>query len=296
MKMPTLRHLVVTGCGLTGAAVLLVVSLQARDAKPALKPMHTVHATNGLDCSTCHEAASTSQRAADLLLPQKETCAQCHDVNDTAQCALCHVDAETPAGYAPRIVVAQNFPHQVHLENGMECAACHTGVGMAEPVLPEKASCRTCHTTASQASDCRVCHAAGEQLRPASHGPQFLQLHALQASWDQSRCSNCHTETDCQECHNGDNIRPRSHPLNFSFDHVLEARAKEISCSTCHESEFCSDCHAAQRVLPSDHSQASWLLTEGGRHAEAGRFDMESCAACHESGSSAPTCARCHGR
>ncbi len=296
MKMRTLHRLAVTGCCLAGAAVLFVVTLQARDARPALKPVHAVHAANGLECSVCHEAASTSLRATDLLRPQKETCAQCHDVNDAAQCALCHVQAQTPAGYAPRHVVAQNFPHQVHVQNGMECAACHAGEGMIEPVLPDKATCRTCHTTASQASDCRLCHAAGEELRPASHGPQFLQLHALQASWDQSRCANCHTETDCQECHNGDNIRPRSHPLNFFFDHALQARSKEISCSTCHESEFCSDCHAAQRVLPSDHSQASWLLTDGGRHAEAGRFDMESCAACHESGSSAPTCARCHGR
>ena len=287
---------------LSGALLVLFVSglvmgLQAKgDGERGLKPVHAVHALNAVDCATCHEAVATSTSGSDVLLPAKATCAQCHDVEDTAQCGLCHTQAASPAGYTPRVVVAQKFPHATHIGQGMTCAQCHGASVGAEPLLPDKSTCRDCHTTASQLTDCRLCHAAGEELVPASHGPQFLELHALQASWNQDRCANCHTQTDCQECHNGDNVRPRSHPLNYFFDHALDARTKEISCSTCHRSEFCSDCHAAQRVLPSNHSQSTWVLPDGGRHAEEGRFDLESCAACHTSGSSAPTCARCHGR
>ena len=286
-------------CGGLGVALLAglgtVLPVRA-DAAGPLKPMHPVHATNGIECAVCHEAAATSTNGRDVLVPQEETCAQCHDVKDTAQCALCHTGPEKPAGYAPRVHVAQNFPHATHVGKGMDCAACHGSTATSEPVLPAMATCRTCHVTASQQSDCRICHTPDEKLVPTSHGPQFLELHALQASWDQGRCADCHTQTDCQECHNGDNVRPRSHPVNYFFDHALDARSKEISCSTCHRSDFCSDCHAAQRVLPSNHSMSTWVLPDGGRHAEEGRFDLESCAACHTSGSSAPTCARCHGR
>lgn len=284
-----------------GVLVLVVVGLvmgpqAGGGSERGLKPVHAVHALNGVECASCHAAAGTSTTGRDVLLPQKATCAECHDVTDTAQCGLCHTQTASPAGYAPRVAVAQNFPHATHVNQGMDCATCHGATVGAEPVLPDKASCRDCHVTASQQTDCRTCHAAEENLVPASHGPQFLELHALQASWDQGRCALCHTQTDCQECHNGDNVRPRSHPLNYFFDHALDARTKEISCNSCHRPEYCSDCHAAQRVLPSNHSQSTWLLPDGGRHAEEGRFDLESCAACHTSGSSAPTCARCHGR
>lgn len=265
-------------------------------ASPGLKPVHAVHAKNEIECSVCHADAESSTRGTDVLLPKKDTCAACHEVQDTAQCGLCHTDVSSPSGYTPRVVVAQNFPHATHVSKGMNCAACHTSQLGLEPVLPDKAGCRTCHVTASQQADCRICHAAGEELVPASHGPQFLQLHAVQASWNQARCAVCHTQTDCQECHHGDDIRPRTHPLDYFFAHSLDARSKETSCRACHQTEFCSDCHAAQRLLPSNHSQANWLLPDGGAHAIEGRFDMESCAACHEAGSSAPTCARCHGK
>lgn len=275
----------------------LVPGVLASAAESGLKFPHDVHLESGLECDLCHEAAATSQSGSDVLLPQKETCAGCHDVEDMATCGTCHIQADEPSGYGPRAAVAQNFPHALHLNQKMECAACHLSESKLDPMLPDKASCRTCHATASQQSDCRLCHAAGEELVPVSHGAQFLQQHAIEASWNQARCAVCHTQTDCQECHGGDNVRPRSHPLNYSFDHALDARSKELTCYACHKSDYCSACHMARRILPSDHSRADWVLpTGGGRHAEEGRFDMESCTACHDTGSSAPTCERCHGR
>lgn len=291
------RFPVILGCVLLASLVLLPPCVLAGEQQNGVRFPHAVHLENGLECAVCHEGAATSRKGSDPLLPLMATCADCHDVEDTETCGMCHTDAEAPWGYGTRVAVAQNFPHEKHLQMGMDCATCHLAESKLEPELPDKAGCRNCHTTASQLSDCRLCHAAGEELVPASHGAQFLQQHAIEASWNQARCAVCHTQTDCQECHGGDNVRPRSHPVNYFFDHALDARSKEITCSACHKSDFCSACHAAQRILPSDHSRADWLLPGGGgRHAEEGRFDMESCTACHDTGSAAPTCARCHGR
>jgi hypothetical protein len=93
-------------------------------------------------------------------------------------------------------------------------------------------------------------------------------------------------------------VRPRVHPLDFAFDHALAARGNEAACMTCHEDrETCASCHAAENVLPEDHSRADWASgSGGGRHAEEGRFDIESCVACHDTGTEAPTCSPCHGR
>jgi hypothetical protein len=288
------RLLLVAGCVFASASFGFL--LRAASAESGIKFPHGVHVESGLECDLCHEAATTSQRGSDLLLPQKPACADCHDVEDTATCGTCHRNADEPSGYGTRVAVAQNFPHELHLKQNMDCATCHLGESKAEPTLPDKASCRACHATASQQSDCRLCHAAGEELVPASHGAQFLQQHAIEASWNQARCALCHTQTDCQECHGGDNVRPRSHPLNYAFDHALDARSKEMTCYACHQSEYCSSCHRAQRIRPSNHSQADWVsFSGGGRHAEEGRFDMESCTACHDAGSTAPTCTPCHG-
>jgi hypothetical protein len=281
---------------LLAAAELLTASAGTAAEPRPLKPVHKVHDLEGLSCTDCHTGAETSKSGSDLLLPKMDACGECHDVKDDAQCVKCHTSADDLRGYMARPAMVQNFPHELHVKSGMQCATCHVQAGRDEPVLPDMASCRSCHATVSQQGDCRVCHAPGEPLLPTSHGAQFRQLHALQAAFDQKSCEVCHTQTDCQECHNGDNVRPRTHPLNYFYDHALDARSKEVTCASCHRSDFCIECHRAQRVLPQDHSRGDWLLAGGGRHAEAGRLDMESCAACHDNGSSAPICADCHGR
>ncbi|MBP6875336.1 MAG: cytochrome c3 family protein [Candidatus Eisenbacteria bacterium] len=254
---------------------------------------HALHAESGVSCETCH-AAAESQTGGDNLLPAMETCGACHDIASSEHCGMCHANPEAP-GIAPRVTaVAQRFPHARHVSGEGSCERCH-GPVQAGPHLPDKSLCRNCHETASGLSDCRLCHADTEPLRPSSHGPEWELVHASAARVDASRCSVCHSQTDCQQCHSGDNVRPRVHPLNFSFRHALEARGQEQSCAACHEDpQFCQACHAARQVLPSDHSRADWVTRQGGRHAEEAEFDLESCTACHEGGS--PVCARCHGR
>lgn len=266
--------------------------------KDRIRSVHAPHAASDVTCDVCHAAAATSRAGTDDLLPKEEVCAECHDVKDASACGTCHVEPAAPLS-SPRITnVAAKFPHETHLAQGLACADCHGPAEEgAEPALPDKGTCRACHATASALSDCAVCHAESETVRPASHTPGWSSLHGVEARVARAACENCHTQTDCQECHGGDDVRPRVHRLNFGFDHALEARGNELACATCHEDRsWCAACHAAERILPSDHSRAGWVLADGGHHAEEARFDLESCVACHDAGADAPTCARCHGR
>lgn len=266
------------------------------EAERTIHPLHAFHAENEIDCETCHAEAWTSRSGEDELRPGMDLCADCHDVEDEEECGVCHVSVDDMQGYADRPVAIGRFPHAAHVENGMDCAACHTIGDGGEPRRPAKASCRGCHATASQMADCHVCHLESEPRIPVSHVPRWMQLHAIEAGWDQTGCQNCHTQSDCQDCHAGDNVRPRTHRLNYAFDHALEARGNEMRCATCHEDpQFCVACHATEQVLPRNHSRADWVLGSGGRHAEEARFDLESCIACHDAGTASPTCARCHG-
>lgn len=282
------------------AAVLAgaLVTSQAWGAKAdRVLAAHPVHAENGVTCDKCHPAA-TSAAGTDNLLPAMETCAECHDVADETNCRQCHANPQAPAAAARVTTLAQKFSHTRHLGPSTDCSVCHGSTAKHEPALPEKSVCRRCHETAPGLADCGVCHAADEARRPATHTTQWLSLHATEARVDEARCLVCHTQTDCQECHAGDNVRPRVHPLNFANNHALEARGNELTCSACHEDpEFCQACHAARHVMPQNHSRADWIVTQGGgRHAEEGELDIESCVMCHDQGTAAPICAECHGR
>jgi hypothetical protein len=290
----------ILGLALILTAVLagsILVPWAAGEKPDRIRAAHPVHAAAGIACETCHPAG-TSQAGTDNLLPEMDTCAECHDIADETTCSQCHANPQAAAA-APRVTtMVQKFSHAKHLGQGTDCAACHGAAAKSEPQLPEKALCRRCHETASGRADCALCHAENEALRPATHTDQWLALHATEARVDESRCLVCHTQTDCQECHAGDNVRPRVHPLNFAYDHALAARSGEATCSACHEdAQFCQGCHLANYVMPENHSRADWVAGPlGGRHAEEAGFDLESCVACHDGGQASPVCARCHGR
>lgn len=265
------------------------------DEASYLHPVHEIHAEMDMACADCHEGVA---EAGDLtgLLPEKAVCANCHDVDDTDACGTCHVDVDEPMGYA-ETAAAMRFPHGQHVQDD-DCSGCHQ-LEHGAMTQPGHDTCRTCHTTVAGFQDCQVCHLESvEHLRPRSHEPQYMAYHALDALWDERSCESCHTQSDCQDCHNGDNVRPRVHELNFVSTHALEARSNETLCATCHvEAEFCASCHRAEQVLPRSHSRADWLAGGGGgRHAEEAVFNIESCIACHDAGHSDPVCAQCHGR
>lgn len=319
--MAPLRRALSFAIVLSGVAVLAGAAVTALARSPApdrIRDAHDVHRQNDLACEVCHEPAAASKSGTDNLLPTHEVCATCHEVEDNAECGMCHSDTTAPRAAAHVTTVVQKFSHAAHVAKGIECATCHldaaatagdfaavgddaaarSDAAAGKPHLPSMASCRTCHATASQLSDCALCHASSEPLRPASHTTGWASFHGASARLDQASCESCHTTTDCQQCHAGDNVRPRVHPLGFAFNHALAARGNEASCATCHEDRSsCTSCHAAERVLPQNHSRANWVSVRGGgRHAEEGQFDLESCMACHDTGAEATTCVPCHGR
>jgi len=280
--------------------ILLVLSalplvLLAEDPDRIIFP-HDLHFENDVECATCHAAAASSLTASDRLLPDMDICADCHDIDDDEQCSLCHTNVELAGEYEIAVFGAERFAHAPHLVEDQSCAGCHGEPAATHPQLPGKPDCRACHETADDYADCRLCHGADYALVPDSHGPSWQNGHGLLARADEGACYQCHTENTCQECHNGDNVRPRSHRLNYTYDHALDARGNEMLCATCHqEATYCSNCHIAERVLPQNHSQAGWVTSNGGgRHATEGVFELESCIACHDTGATEPSCARCH--
>jgi len=284
-------------------ALLLVLGIAAANAndysKSGIEFDHVLHAEDaGMDCESCHEAAWTSSAGTDLLLPEKDTCADCHDVDDDENCGLCHIDVDDPWGYAEVEPKVDLFSHVAHVEAGQECSACHGEVD-ALVAAPAKSECRSCHVTAADYQDCSVCHSEGAEFVPSSHGAGWHLWHGVEAGHDQQDCSNCHAQVDCQDCHAGDNVAPRTHELNYAFEHSLDARASSIECSTCHmDAGFCADCHRVNNVLPRNHSRGDWLLPggNGGAHGTEALLEIEGCISCHDQGSSDPLCAECHGR
>ena len=257
---------------------------------------HDLHFQNDVECADCHKDAGTSSFVADRLLPDMDVCEDCHETDDDETCGMCHTNVDEAGDYPQAPFGAAHFGHVSHLDRGLACGQCHGNPAATRPVVPGKRNCRGCHETADDYADCYLCHAAEEQLRPVSHGATWVSGHGLSARENWSLCSQCHTQTTCQECHAGDNVRPRSHRLNYAFEHALEARSNEFQCATCHQDPaYCSNCHIAERVLPRDHSQAGWVSgSGGGLHAIEGVFNLESCISCHDAGVGEPGCARCH--
>ena len=286
---------------ITLIALLFLVGTAAAGGaeKSGIEFPHGVHAEMDLDCDHCHAAALTSATGTDHLLPEKPVCADCHDVEDMDNCGYCHTDTDDPWGYVDAEPAVDRFSHVAHVEAGMDCAACH-GQPDAIVAAPPKSDCRTCHVTAADLQDCSVCHSEGAEYVPETHAVGWELWHGVEAGHDQQDCSNCHAQVDCQDCHAGDNVAPRVHPLNYAFDHALDARGNQMECTTCHfDPSYCADCHRVNDVLPRNHSRADWVLpegTDGGSHGTEALLEMEACISCHDTGSSDPICAQCHGR
>jgi len=224
-----------------------------------------------------------------------ESCAVCH-ARET--CSTCHLNAGSlkdiqrlePDSRVEMLVEGElaewpeppsheqtdwEFIHDDEIDAGSQsCATCHS-----EP------SCRTCHGSAAIPEIAALPHPGeGEpagvvvtRTRPPGHMPLFATQHGTAAAADMPRCSSCHIESTCAECHNDPNRvagefaprgatkttvpaedgsdaiqflhadattgtlppEPRSgyHPANFLIRHGAEAFAVQTVCSDCHSTE-----------------------------------------------------------
>ncbi|HDP99474.1 MAG TPA: hypothetical protein ENN22_09880 [bacterium] len=275
--------------------ILLAFWLTAQDVELIFS--HKYHAEEvGAACTDCHQAAE-SNLATDNLLPDMESCYNCHDEDEA--CSKCHKDPDNAVEY-PRIVdYIAKFPHDKHITDPDACEKCHSGVSTSDNImdqhLPKMALCVDCHSDMDRDDYCLVCHAKSEDLLPADHKLNWRVEHGVTAGV-KNDCQTCHKTEYCLECHQKDNLDSRVHPIGYVNRHGVDSKGNKENCLTCHEEQsFCVDCHQSRMVMPRNHGLANWSnRTTGGRHARAARLDLDSCLSCHSDAKSDPVCVLCH--
>ena len=253
-----------------------------------------------LECAACH-AAKASTTGRDDLLPGHDQCSDCHAMDEPDDCSICHLSDEPEL--SPRLQkFSPKFSHEYHsVEGKLACNACHTdldGFLSLEQVghLPDMAQCMTCHEQSHVSNACAECHLPTDDLEPANHKLNWMNLHGSFASASQDECALCHSVAeDCQACHNGDEVS-MPHPNNYVSTHGFDAHLSDMTCGVCHDQrDFCNECHRSLNILPADHFRGGWVTASGGVHSEEAKFDLESCMSCHEAPEQEPICALCHG-
>lgn len=288
------------------------------------------------ECSTCHVPLTEASRllASDIAsLPRPDShdvpgfsdaghgslatgghggvaasCATCHARNF---CLACHVNAPE-VGEIQALAIDARLPSYngllkappSHAEPSFlqrhggrstqnQCAVCHT-----------QESCLACHAgTPAVASRLpassreRGIGAVTTRLRPASHGADFSDAHAADASARLASCAACHTRPQCLDCHvpNPAGGQPGYHRAGFLELHPVQAYQREASCSDCHNpAQFCTSCHVAAGLarvdlpLNAGFHDAKRFFTAG--HGQAARQSLESCVSCHTE----TDCMSCH--
>jgi hypothetical protein len=253
-------------------------------------------------------------------------------------CGTCHLGFEAREDGGPAAIVPASsmphprlsFSHARHLERGQTCESCHAGVREATVAtrrhLPTMRDCFRCHApaglgegVASSPLTCGACHVTNGagQLRTRwpegwmnpprwmagmRHDPEWLARHRWVGADQGPLCAQCHTESDCAECHDG-RVRPRRiHPGDYLTTHPAMARRDEPRCSSCHTvSQFCAECHARLGISPISapdvrsperHHPPPAMWTRGPNlHAREAVRSMQSCASCHAE----EDCVVCHG-
>ncbi len=304
---------------------LLVTALLAACAdKPAPRFPHLTHLV-ALDCGapgqpaclTCNTCHTPSEPERAYKLPSPSLCQTCHRQPTSGLLSSLTFSPERPYGEIA-------IDHDRHLAMpgiAGQCVSCHAGVVEAgKPALPPMARCFTCHEHEAQwrRAECGPCHQRSDLKRslPQSflrHDVAFLRHHGELDTFDKSLCQSCHTERDCQACHDvtqeltaeartPERVESSSfHRGDFITRHALEASAAPARCATCHAPETCDSCHVARGVSGNSRGARSphppgWVTnspTIASPHGLEARRDILACASCHDQGP-ATNCIRCH--
>ena len=247
--------------------------------KDIIKFSHSVH-SDLVDCSDCHTEAKESITLYDDLMPDHESCGDCHDVEDFEECNTCHYDDKFEELVQPDPTLIYN--HKIHSVMGMTCTDCHKGLDNVAyafesvDAFPSMEICAGCHNQVEIASNaCESCHISTYDLTPITHrNNDFMRSHKFMYWEMNSNCMMCHNNTTCQECHVStsavtenntyDNFYPPYQPtitidgakqqvitrvhndLNYTYYHGIDAKMSSSNCQTCHSVEtFCGTCHQA---------------------------------------------------
>ncbi len=267
-----------------------------------------------LSCNTCHTPSAQGRQSK---LPPVSVCTGCHRRDAAQATSVLKVTPRRPSG---SII----FDHTQHLAMPSiqgQCVGCHAGVVEPDrPPIPTMSQCFTCHEHAQQwqRAECTPCHDQRD-LRTSlprtflRHDENFARRHATPATTQKQLCQSCHTQADCDGCHDtvqGLSIERRMperierafiHRGDFLSVHAIEARAEPAKCQRCHEASSCEGCHTARGVSgglinPRNPHPLEWVRANPQAlnfHGRAARRDILACAACHDQGP-ATNCIRCH--
>jgi cytochrome c7-like protein/class III cytochrome C family protein len=116
-------------------------------------------------CLYCHRAATLSRTAG---VPSMQLCVSCHRnlarQNPQTQEVLAYWEQQQPIQWTRlhRLPDFVYFTHQMHLDAGFQCVACHGHVEQMAST-PRAASlemgwCLSCHQAQGASRDCWTCH------------------------------------------------------------------------------------------------------------------------------------------
>jgi hypothetical protein len=214
-----------------------VGTIQQTPRSQNLKFSHRFHLTKtDAVCEDCHAAADASSASGDNLLPLEKDCLTCHNgVKAGKDCTVCHAEP-AKAKHFDNSIRDFRFSHRQHLKLGNvaavlaaaidqgkyltkpgnirrhlntddACAACHRGLEETDFAkkenLPQMADCLVCHPKIDPPFSCEFCHTKGAQIKPASHTPDYFDLHSSkQYRFDKQSCVICHAvKFTCLGCH-----------------------------------------------------------------------------------------------
>lgn len=249
---------------------------------------HALHVTKlKAPCTACHDAARTSTKSADRLLPDARRCDGCHgsdhrDLNSVkaepgellASCGFCHLGyREEHGNRVERLLMPTpnlKFNHALHLARGMSCASCHGAVERIElatrDALPRMRACVSCHRLGSESSApsgaCSTCHLTDGPRLKTRFGAEAL----LPPRW----------------------LNDAQHGPDWIARHRQVAGEDSRFCGSCHKEKDCADCHDG-RVRPRQTHPNDFLSM----HAVAARQNNPRCASCHQTEN---FCLPCHQR
>jgi len=264
------------------------------------------HGNQGLmaprDCKTCHNENFDKMVKDKIFSPEPKMPRAAKAFFDKVtldekvrigDCFKCHFDLN--AKQAPGL----KFDHWPHFKKGISCKTCHKGK-IHEPGKvnrPDMTTCFGCHGLQHNLQGkvaperCDLCHTADFNLKPKSHGPDWLKVHKKQVKKDVTfiryktvtsitslTCYQCHEpKTFCQSCH-FDKLKQK--PAGFLAPDKRKTRhekahvQKDKLCDACHDRKtFCTTCHKAEMPHAYD-----WLKL----HPPQAKLGRSDCGVCHK--------------
>lgn len=271
---------------LVATSILLFAAFLSHDYNPLqsnselIKFSHSMH-NELVECSDCHTSVAESTSLTDRLLPNHDSCVNCHEVDNENECSTCHVNENYEALIQKESELIYN--HKIHALLEINCTDCHKGLDKVDysfessEVYPSMEICSACHNEVKIASNaCESCHISTFNLLPQNHrSNDYVRSHKFLAWEANANCMMCHNNTTCQECHvattgitetnlpndfyppysprnsidgSGQQVILKVHgDFNYRYSHGIDAKGKTTECQTCHQIEtFCSNCHQSE--------------------------------------------------